>query len=565
MSSVTSPRVGSQVPQDSDTANANTVPVIITPSTPPRGRKPSRYPSTLSIGDASRVPLHRRGTSKTYERLEDLLREAGYKETRIFTPETERAEARAEERRKQEAYNDGQRNGSGRSGVGVVMDFLSGWMAGANKQDDEHHTDSESGADDSLEWRRSLPSSPLAHKRVLDSDDSGSPLASPPFPSPSPSFGSPPIPGHQSLDLLRSHHALPHPRVLLHQPSSAGSLRTYAQVSAARGYLRHMASAPNVAKARSSPGMVKRSSTADSDIAPPLPSRWLESVTKAVLGSSTSDAHIGGPPPPRPSSRQSHRTFRSTAQNSTLSDRTNRRPRPPPLNRQPHSAVPPAALTATYLHPPQTASISVTPVRVVCRSAPASRSSSRVGERLAMPSDRPSILDRSGIRPRSAKSPRVDMVPSLTSTQLENDETWAAQWMDGVRVHNASDDDDDDHDDDDEGEIDLARLLVPAKRQHSIRSLRRHLHRSESARALRSPDQRAFDPWAPEDEGAGGGKKSQSLRGRSKRNSLDDDEGHGYGWEAIGVPGFDQVGSKRRRAIPGRWSNVGSSTGTARA
>ncbi|KAJ7903475.1 hypothetical protein B0H14DRAFT_2665001 [Mycena olivaceomarginata] len=59
------------------------------PTTPPQshGRARKHYPDGVGVG---RVPLHRRGTSKTYERLEDLLREAGYKETRIFTPETER-------------------------------------------------------------------------------------------------------------------------------------------------------------------------------------------------------------------------------------------------------------------------------------------------------------------------------------------------------------------------------------------------------------------------------------------------------------------------------------------
>ncbi|KAJ7217491.1 hypothetical protein B0H12DRAFT_975148, partial [Mycena haematopus] len=56
-----------------------------TPPSQPRGRVRKLYPEGVG-----RVPLHRRGTSKTYERLEDLLREAGYKETRIFTPETER-------------------------------------------------------------------------------------------------------------------------------------------------------------------------------------------------------------------------------------------------------------------------------------------------------------------------------------------------------------------------------------------------------------------------------------------------------------------------------------------
>ncbi|KZP07226.1 hypothetical protein FIBSPDRAFT_875820, partial [Athelia psychrophila] len=60
------------------------------------------YPAKRSFGPSIpfdpqswRAPLHRRGTSKTYERMEDLLREAGYKETQVFTPETERAEAEA--------------------------------------------------------------------------------------------------------------------------------------------------------------------------------------------------------------------------------------------------------------------------------------------------------------------------------------------------------------------------------------------------------------------------------------------------------------------------------------
>ena len=57
------------------------------PTTPPR-----QCQSHTRYGGLGRVPLHRRGTSKTYERLEDLLKEAGFKETRVFTPEDERAE-----------------------------------------------------------------------------------------------------------------------------------------------------------------------------------------------------------------------------------------------------------------------------------------------------------------------------------------------------------------------------------------------------------------------------------------------------------------------------------------
>lgn len=99
------------------------------PHTPPRGR--SRYPASLAQGP--RVPLHRRGTSKTYERLEDLLQEAGYKETRIFTPETERLceyERGQGERR--------QMNGRVRSGMDTVVGFLAGLVMG---QADKQHVD----------------------------------------------------------------------------------------------------------------------------------------------------------------------------------------------------------------------------------------------------------------------------------------------------------------------------------------------------------------------------------------------------------------------------------------
>ncbi|KAJ7039817.1 hypothetical protein C8F04DRAFT_1084965 [Mycena alexandri] len=70
-------------PSNSNSAGSSTEPT--TPPSQPRARVRKLYPE--SVG---RVPLHRRGTSKTYETLEDLLAEAGYKETRIFTPETER-------------------------------------------------------------------------------------------------------------------------------------------------------------------------------------------------------------------------------------------------------------------------------------------------------------------------------------------------------------------------------------------------------------------------------------------------------------------------------------------
>lgn len=96
-----------------------------------------------------------------------------------------------------------------------------------------------------------------------------------------------------------------------------------------------------------------------------------------------------------------------------------------------------------------------------------------------------------------------DLVPSLAKTQTEGD-----SWVTGASLRGRKggdrylgawgagldDDDDDDGDEqergdgmgglsseeEDDGELDLARILVHPKRQHSIRSLRKHLHHAIS-------------------------------------------------------------------------------------
>ena len=91
------------------------------PVTPPRPSTSSRYPTHLSrrvppsSSAVGRPPLHHRGTSHMYETLEDLLREAGYKETRIFTPE-------APERGGTSSSSSGETVG------GTVVKLLSTWM-----------------------------------------------------------------------------------------------------------------------------------------------------------------------------------------------------------------------------------------------------------------------------------------------------------------------------------------------------------------------------------------------------------------------------------------------------
>ncbi len=75
-------------------------------------------------------PLHRRGKSKTYERLEDLLREAGYKETRVFTPEAERLASESEQRAKREKERRKRASAlaSGNGLGGAVANLLTGFV-----------------------------------------------------------------------------------------------------------------------------------------------------------------------------------------------------------------------------------------------------------------------------------------------------------------------------------------------------------------------------------------------------------------------------------------------------
>lgn len=467
------------------------------------------------------------------------MKEAGYKETRVFTPESERAEARAEEQRSL-------RSGSIRGGVDAVVGFLAGFMPGAARSEDNSDSlNTSSSVEDSMpaSGRRSLPASPLAHKHPQTADSLSPAMTTIRYSSASP---------RAHVQQL-SNHSLPHPtrQTLRHQPSASSSLRTYVQVTAARGHLRHMASAPNIPKrtASSRESFSRRKTVVgntDYEDIPSLPINWRGNVTKAVLGSTSSDAYIGGPSS-RPLSRHSHHTTRSSRPPTVFSDHTNRLNMK--NNRNTSSSLAPHNLTS-YLQRAQTAPNEVTTVRVVCRSAPASRSSSRAGERLSRTADR-------GLRmmpSRKSKGNKPDCVPSLADTQLEND-IWEVQWVNGMRLPASSADNYEAEltdSDDDEGELDLARLLVPPKRQNSIRSLRRHLHRSESVRALRNRASRALNSWAFEDDEDGPSSTRASVRGRSRRASME--EGDEYGYEAIGLPGFDQVGGKRRRGIPGVWS-----------
>lgn len=509
------------------------------PSTPSRGRLASRYPAALSKGEPGRVPLHRRGTSRTLEAMEDLLRENGYKETRILTPEAERIQAMTEERRRQSTWR--------------IRQLLAGWLPGAG--DSEPATDDESTPGPrrsrmpvnptQTATYHSTPSSPLAHKRPLDQAQAIHPLSSPNSAS------------STTLSSLRS-GASSEGRTVSYQPTrrdihdripairaetSSANLRTYAQVSAAGRYLRHMASTPNIAKRPASSLRRAPSERVSSlNVEHPLPSSWFESVTKAVLRTSDGAAHIGGPIS-RPSSRQSERPAHAFKENKFLLD--DRTPKLSGTTGRSASGLPPGA--TLYLQRPQTAPSAVNTAHVTCRSAPGSRSASRAGDRLGGGgggggSLRGTRKDRHDRARRGSRPTIGDRVPSLASTHVENDAWAGMHWQDGKRVplmqlEDASHEEAIDSDDDDEGELDLARLLVPPKRQYSIQSLRKHLHVAHAQNRAANP----HSEW--EEEG-------MATRGRSRRVDIDESDGY---------PTFERTdATKRRRGLPGTWASLGN-------
>lgn len=611
------------------------------PSTPQqRGRPSSRYPTSLG---PAHVPLHRRGTSNTYERLEDLLREAGYKETRVFTPETERAEIEAEERKERELVQ-GQ-NGTVKAGVGVVVGFLAGLMSRNSSQGGEAERGESSRTKSPVQQEYSPPPSPLAQKQRLQPALSGSSSMSPHTHSLSPTLMSsveslPRSPLGSSSNLNPNYSiassnssATPRPHQqalqtrssrLRPQPSlpTGQAQQSYIPTSRARAYLRHMASAPSIqpaskprpellqrhASSRTVVGrvytnraMVPNDSDSDSDVRtrhsgngegeegntcdrPPLPRTWLESVARAVLFGG-GGAHIGGPPPLTPALLsfpqspkirvEATRTSPSSS-NPALSDLTKR-----PRNLLQKRRAPPylCAQVATQRTPSETR---VSRTKVFCRSAPTSRSGSKIrGDDLPGNNRTKKGMEKHGVSRRKERlgsrrlikgrgRDRLE-VPSLTRTKAQND-SWTK--VDGDMCTSSSEDEDEDED---EGELDLARLLVPSKRQNSIRSLRKHLHAPTQAvgnagsgtrsatSSLRAPGGSRRESWDEEEDGEDSGddwrrkiwrRDGGSLRVRVNRGTWEEGDVDGEIFEnffGTGASGTG-TGTKRRRGIPGAWA-----------
>lgn len=555
------------------------------------GRMRPRYPQELG-----RVPLHRRGTSRTYERLEDLLKEAGYKETRIFTPETERT-GKCEDDDDDATVVGDKRTSMVKDVVGFLAGLIPG--VGASTQSvggkvlDQSTGPQARGTNNSLfpSQRPSPPFSSLADKAAFPPPSRHDHHVDPhPTQSDRPQIVIHPttphhnrVPGQQSYPHHYLHQHEHHPA---HQESRHGSgsisgsniaplhLTTNAhspRPSRATAYLRHMASAPNVKRPnstsaghshshRSSSGLGVPLTEGDSHETstpqigdrgsygqPPLPTSWLETVTKAVLFGGAG-ARVGGPMgshqvrntdsnpherraspvrqlrPSRSSlsqvshnsryySHNQHRSKKSmfSTDRGGLSDSTNFTPSTATssvfLSPGPPPNMPPALFGQIERGRADRCVSEVSLARVMCRSAPGSRSGSVVRSEgvdknkrnLDVEVDGRQARGRNrGVKRRGGAGDKEKLrVPSLARMHVEGD-AWSSNMKTRKRsrpepgsgfgkgkVGYASEgefpgyesysDESEEDEDEEEGEVNLASMLLPPKSQNSIRSLRKHL------------------------------------------------------------------------------------------
>jgi hypothetical protein len=462
--------------------------------------------------------------------MEDLLREAGYKETRVFTPEAERFPADGDKRK-------GDAEGGGLSvkeSVGAVVGFLAGLVPGQSKQNMGTPPLTDLVSDDQEAYPgRPHPPSPLAHK-VEQPPSNTSNLRSKKFtivPSnhrPTPanldtSSGS-------SGDSRRG-HTIPKDR----DPNSdQRSLRSQLSItrlkppqSAAYNYLRHMASAPSIQR---------RTSDEDASIVdlterahPPLPIAWRENVIAAM--NMKGSISTGGLAERLPRPKSTHTLGAKDSRKSVHEEPEERRGRT--ITRERPYLAPPQIRTPRLASPGAVAMINVT-----CKSAPGSRSASVVRDTF-----KGGLLDVSQIdiafrdKGKAVRRPsrRIrSQVPSLVVTGVDGDD-WSGFSTEGDNTpFNKKRELDYDEDDDEEGELDLAKMLLHPKRQESIQSLRRHLERHTSLSRLRKPsgtsamehstrDQDTEDDYFSLRRGATRDKTSWSRRSVKRRDGIPSD------------------------------------------
>jgi hypothetical protein len=111
--------------------------------------------------------------------------------------------------------------------------------------------------------------------------------------------------------------------------------------------------------------------------------------------------------------------------------------------------------------------------------------------------------------------------------------------------------------DEDEGEVDLSKLLVHVKRQHSIKSLQRHLQRASKHHGGDGDSSDVAGTWTL--RGGDSSAAPSDVRGRIRRGSVNDGD-----WGVLVAPGprRDSRSFRRRREIPVSWAQQsGSSKG----
>ena len=294
--------------------------------------------------------------------------------------------------------------------------------------------------------------------------------------------------------------------------------------SRASAYVRHKASASSMPpRPNSTPAHISRPAIFVSDndhdsssTQPPLPPSWLESVARAVLFGGTG-AYIGGPSsfisheslpsPSSPSSAKPHvlRSARSslsqvssrrskyyrqpTNRRSGLSDQTNSPIRSTPGSRNSFLG-PPSLFSQIERGRSRRSEGEVSRTRVVCRSAPGSRSGS-----VTRSGGNDDGKERWRRRDNTRKKEEKGRLPSLARTQAEGD-VWDQEKNNQGRTrgNNGGSNNNNNRylsgwgadapseagssassEEEEDGELDLARILVPPKRQNSIKSLRKHL------------------------------------------------------------------------------------------
>lgn len=581
------------------------------PVTPPRraSRSRSRY---TDLG--RRVPLHRRGKSRTYECLEDLLQEAGYKETRIFTPETDRLVDRRmddsvddQENEEGKASTAGTLNGVKAGVVGALVGYLTSTFATGRPMSrriettadhQEGRGTSEEEEDRGCDAHRLSPSSAgTMQSKARSSLDNAEPTVRPsqarmmlrdeyqfsttslPLPLPASSstaslIYNPPSHRHtnlQSYKLPHHHHRSSYDSGISHQTGSSGSSRTAGNLatsiqgqtemqtqawphphplsrctaeteteraSRAGAYLRHMISVPNMqtTKTAAKRGFLPRtvsnlvppsSTSSPQHLAPPLtspsltslPKTWLESVARTLLFGGSASAST---------STTSLNTVAVTCGSGRYCGTAGVRGAEGRRRRlaleQAWSGVSTPTLPELFVKVERgragKSEGEVNKANVLCRSEPASRANSRVRERRAKvcgggkESGKPGQVVRE--KKKGKKKKRLSScVPVLASTEVEaegdgevvgNRDVWRPL-LGGVvenggvsmKLQGAEETEEDDEEEEEE-ELDLAQMLVPPKRQNSIRSLRKHLAHTHTVQHTRHRHGRLQG-----DAGGGGG------------------------------------------------------------